>query len=102
VEADTVNIALSVIYASLMGLGGSLFNYYYTPGRRNYSPPTHSRNRIEIENLSTGVSWQDLKDYFRKAGEVCFADAHRHRGFYLVFLPFYIFESFILLEIVVG
>jgi arginine/serine-rich splicing factor 4/5/6 len=32
-----------------------------------------------VENLSSGVSWQDLKDYMRQAGEVTYADAHKQR-----------------------
>ncbi len=32
-----------------------------------------------VENLSSSVSWQDLKDYMRKAGEVNYADAHKNR-----------------------
>ena len=41
------------------------------PGRTNY--------RLIVENLSSSVSWQDLKDYMRKAGEVNYADAHKNR-----------------------
>merc|ERR1711997_1090000 len=32
-----------------------------------------------VENLSTRVSWQDLKDLMRKAGDVTYADAHKNR-----------------------
>ena len=32
-----------------------------------------------MENLSSRVSWQDLKDYMRQAGEVTYADAHKKR-----------------------
>ena len=35
--------------------------------------------RLVVENLSSSVSWQDLKDYMRKAGEVNYADAHRQK-----------------------
>ena len=35
--------------------------------------------RLIVENLSSSVSWQDLKDYMRKAGEVNYADAHKNR-----------------------
>lgn len=44
-----------------------------------YGPPTRTKHRLIVENLSTRVSWQDLKDYMRKAGEVTFADAHKKR-----------------------
>jgi len=42
-----------------------------------YGPPTRTTNRLIVGNLSYGVSWQDLKDFMRQAGEVTFADAHR-------------------------
>ena len=31
-----------------------------------YGPPTRTENRLIIENLSSRVSWQDLKDYMRQ------------------------------------
>ncbi|XP_050305136.1 serine-arginine protein 55 [Anthonomus grandis grandis] len=46
-------------------------------GRDRYGPPTRTAHRVIIENLSSRVSWQDLKDYMRQAGEVTYADAHR-------------------------
>ncbi|XP_063428552.1 serine/arginine-rich splicing factor 5-like isoform X1 [Mytilus trossulus] len=42
-----------------------------------YGPPTRTENRLIVENLSSRVSWQDLKDYMRQAGEVTYADAHK-------------------------
>ena len=42
-----------------------------------YGPPRNTDFRIIVENLSTRVSWQDLKDLMRQAGEVTFADAHK-------------------------
>ncbi|ESO83008.1 hypothetical protein LOTGIDRAFT_223166 [Lottia gigantea] len=42
-----------------------------------YGPPTRTGNRVIVENLSSRVSWQDLKDYMRQAGEVTYADAHK-------------------------
>ncbi|XP_055631520.1 serine-arginine protein 55-like [Toxorhynchites rutilus septentrionalis] len=44
-----------------------------------YGPPRRSKYRLIVENLSSKVSWQDLKDYLRRAGEVIYADAHRPR-----------------------
>lgn len=44
-----------------------------------YGPPTRTDNKLIVENLSTGVSWQDLKDFMRKVGDVTYADAHRTR-----------------------
>ncbi|KAK6181377.1 hypothetical protein SNE40_009239 [Patella caerulea] len=48
-------------------------------GMRNdkYGPPTRTGYRVLVENLSSRVSWQDLKDYMRQAGEVTYADAHK-------------------------
>merc|ERR1711970_1413348 len=44
-----------------------------------YGPPTRTDYRIVVENLSSRVSWQDLKDVMRSAGDVTYADAHRTR-----------------------
>jgi len=59
---------------------------YSRDGRRGapkwmdkYGPPTRTENRLIVENLSSTVSWQDLKDFMRKAGEVTYADAHKTR-----------------------
>ncbi|KAK7133008.1 hypothetical protein R3I94_015034 [Phoxinus phoxinus] len=62
------------------GRGGRRFPGRYSRGsqdsRRN-PPPMRTENRLIVENLSSRVSWQDLKDFMRQAGEVTFADAHR-------------------------
>merc|ERR1712223_833993 len=44
-----------------------------------YGPPTRTDYRVVVENLSSRVSWQDLKDNMRQAGEVTYADAHKPR-----------------------
>ncbi|KAF9922545.1 serine arginine-rich splicing factor [Linnemannia zychae] len=41
---------------------------------RRFRPPERTEHRLIIENLAHGVSWQDIKDFMRKAGEVTFAD----------------------------
>ncbi|XP_035224143.1 serine-arginine protein 55-like isoform X1 [Stegodyphus dumicola] len=46
---------------------------------KRYGPPTRTEYRLIVENLSSRVSWQDLKDYMRQAGEVTYADAHKQR-----------------------
>ncbi|KAE8587424.1 hypothetical protein XENTR_v10021967 [Xenopus tropicalis] len=46
-------------------------------GPSRYGPPVRTEHRIIVENLSSRVSWQDLKDFMRKAGEVTYVDAHR-------------------------
>ncbi|XP_051955022.1 serine/arginine-rich splicing factor 5-like isoform X1 [Xyrauchen texanus] len=62
------------------GVSGGRFPGRYARGsqdsRRN-PPPMRTENRLIVENLSSRVSWQDLKDFMRQAGEVTFADAHR-------------------------
>lgn len=55
-------------YGDRYGGGGS---------RDKYGPPTRTDYRIRVENLSSRVSWQDLKDFMRQAGEVTYADAHK-------------------------
>lgn len=44
---------------------------------RRFGPPTRTEYRVIVENLSSRVSWQDLKDMMRKAGDVTYADAHK-------------------------
>lgn len=46
-----------------------------------YGPPARTNYKVIVQNLSSRVSWQDLKDYMRQAGEVTYADAHKeHRN----------------------
>ncbi|XP_026472969.1 serine-arginine protein 55-like isoform X2 [Ctenocephalides felis] len=54
-------------------------NYNNDRSRERYGPPTRTEYRLTVENLSSRVSWQDLKDYMRQAGEVTYADAHKQR-----------------------
>ncbi|XP_075249065.1 serine/arginine-rich splicing factor 4-like [Convolutriloba macropyga] len=42
-----------------------------------YGPPTRTKYRVRVENLSSRCSWQDLKDYCRKGGNVTFAECHK-------------------------
>ena len=44
-----------------------------------YGAPSRTKYVIRVANLSSRVSWQDLKDMFRKKGEVCYAEAHTER-----------------------
>ncbi|QQP52003.1 Serine-arginine protein 55, partial [Caligus rogercresseyi] len=34
---------------------------------------------VVVENLSSRTSWQDLKDYFRAAGDITYTNAHTPR-----------------------
>ncbi|EPY51925.1 mRNA export factor Srp2 [Schizosaccharomyces cryophilus OY26] len=50
-----------------------------------YPRPRRTGYRLIVENLSEEVSWQDLKDVMRQAGEPTFTDAHRQNpGFGVV------------------
>ena len=49
------------------------------PWLDKYGPPTRTEYRVIVENLSSRVSWQDLKDFMKSAGEVTYADAHKSR-----------------------
>jgi len=44
-----------------------------------YNRPYNTEHRVVIQNLSSRCNWQDIKDYFRQAGEVTFAKCHRER-----------------------
>lgn len=61
--------------------GGSRFEKSRRDSRNSsrYGPPLRTEYRLTVENLSSRVSWQDLKDYMRQAGEVTYADAHKQR-----------------------
>nr|XP_050039198.1 serine/arginine-rich splicing factor 5-like [Dermacentor andersoni] len=55
----------------------------YDRGSRRFGPPTRTNYQLLVENLSSSVSWQDLKDFMRQAGDVTYTDAHklrRHQG----------------------
>ncbi|XP_053956610.1 serine-arginine protein 55-like [Anastrepha ludens] len=45
----------------------------------HYGPPKRTECRIVVENLSSGVNWQDLKDFMQRVGEVTYCDAHKER-----------------------
>jgi len=49
------------------------------PWVSKYGAPIRTKYRLRVENLSTRVSWQDLKDTLRKGGEVTYAEAHTER-----------------------
>jgi len=49
------------------------------PWVSKYGAPMRTKYRLRIENLSTGVGWQDLKDTLRRGGEVTYAEAHTRR-----------------------
>merc|ERR1711937_998215 len=50
------------------------------PAYKKYGAPTKSKWSVEVDNLSSRCSWQDLKDFMRKAGEVCYGAAHGDVG----------------------
>uniref|UniRef100_U5EY87 Putative 52k active chromatin boundary protein n=1 Tax=Corethrella appendiculata TaxID=1370023 RepID=U5EY87_9DIPT len=57
------------------------YDRYENSSRSNsrYGPPLRTEYRLIVDNLSSRVSWQDLKDYMRQAGEVTYADAHKQK-----------------------
>jgi hypothetical protein len=53
------------------------------PPRGGGPPPRdlrRSEHRVIISGLPPSASWQDLKDFFRQAGDVIFSDVDRHGG----------------------
>jgi len=60
------------------GARSGVANGYGPPSNARYGPPMRTPYRVIVENLSSRISWQDLKDYMRKEADVTFADAHRH------------------------
>ena len=48
-------------------------------GGGSYGPLFKSPWRLIVRNLSEHVSWQDLKDFMRRAGDVTFTSAHETR-----------------------
>nr|CAB3266593.1 serine/arginine-rich splicing factor 5 [Phallusia mammillata] len=67
-------------YVPPMSGRGSRSHYSNSKGdARSYGRQSERGYRLVIENLSTRVSWQDLKDMMRPYGEVMFADAHHYR-----------------------
>lgn len=45
-------------------------------GRAN-APQRRSKYRVKVSGLPSSGSWQDLKDFMREIGEVCFADVYK-------------------------
>merc|ERR550539_274685 len=45
---------------------------------RRGPPGPRTGNRILVENISSRTSWQDLKDYFRTAGEISYTNVDRN------------------------
>uniref|UniRef100_A0A8D0G6Q2 Serine/arginine-rich splicing factor 5 n=1 Tax=Sphenodon punctatus TaxID=8508 RepID=A0A8D0G6Q2_SPHPU len=81
---ELCNERVTIEYARARGRGRGRFpqrfSYYqsYGSGSSQYGPPVRTEHRLIVENLSSRVSWQDLKDFMRKAGEVTFVDVHRN------------------------
>jgi len=59
---------------------GGRRTFYDKPAYKKYGAPTKSKWSVEVDNLSSRCSWQDLKDFMRKAGEVCYGAAHGDVG----------------------
>jgi len=50
--------------------------FYDKPAYKKYGAPSKTKYSVEVDNLSSRCSWQDLKDFMRKAGEVTYGAAH--------------------------
>eukprot|EP00088_Acartia_fossae_P003223 TRINITY_DN1133_c0_g1_i10.p1 TRINITY_DN1133_c0_g1~~TRINITY_DN1133_c0_g1_i10.p1 ORF type:complete len:256 (-),score=33.40 TRINITY_DN1133_c0_g1_i10:208-975(-) len=44
-----------------------------------YGIPSRTKYRLKVENLSSSIAWQDLKDIMRTRGEVTYAEAHKEK-----------------------
>jgi len=63
------------------GRGGYRGGGGYDGKNSKYSPPRNTDFRLIVKGNSVPhCSWQDLKDHFRAAGDVCFADIRREFG----------------------
>jgi len=62
------------------GGGGRRETFFNKPAYRKYGAPEKTKYTVEVDNLSSRCSWQDLKDFMRKAGEVTYGDAHGEIG----------------------
>merc|ERR1711915_128911 len=49
------------------------------PWVAKYGAPERTKYRLKVFNLSSRISWQDLKDKMRKGGEVTYVEAHTSR-----------------------
>ena len=49
-------------------------------GRRGNPPGPRTNYRLIVENISSRTSWQDLKDYFRTAGEITYTNVNSPRS----------------------
>lgn len=61
------------------GGGGYRGDRGYRDGDRGRNRPYNTEWRIIVQNLSSRVGWQDLKDFFRSAGEVTFTKANKEK-----------------------
>ena len=60
--------------------GGSRDRSFGDRGNRRGNPPgPRTKYRLIVENLSSRTSWQDLKDYFRTAGEITYTNVNSPR-----------------------
>ena len=48
-------------------------------GHSRYGPPIRTNYRVIVKNLSPRISWQDLKDIMRKAGNVTYCEVDKDR-----------------------
>jgi len=59
--------------------GRHSFSSRRSPARNPAFQYSQTKYKLHVKNLSSRLSWQDLKDMFRSVGEVMYADAHRQK-----------------------
>ena len=75
-----------VIYLDRYDFDGSRLRVEFGRGKREGGPPARGgpgptgMNRIYVEGLDNYTSWQDLKDFARRAGLPMFTDVFNDRG----------------------
>ena len=72
----TMMTMLMLMLYSVLHVQGPRRGERRAPWVSKYGAPTRTKYALKVLNLSSRISWQDLKDLLRRAGEVCFAEAH--------------------------
>ncbi|KII67638.1 hypothetical protein RF11_04511 [Thelohanellus kitauei] len=52
----------------------------YSQNTYRYGAPYNTEWKLNVSNISSRIGWQELKDFFRQAGNVTYAECHRQRN----------------------
>ena len=77
-EGQRLRVEMSRLTAEATGYSG-----YGVPAVPYRPPPRdlrRSEHRVIVSGLPPSASWQDLKDYFRSAGDIIYADVDKRGG----------------------